>query len=155
MIRLRYAWSSLHVLPYLFAAGGMAFLIATTWTPRSLWLLLALAYFVVLAVQRVMTAEFLLGDHWMRVPGPHAWHEAVIPAGNWGSSPRDEPRYSEGRLVRLADVGAWKSRPDGVELRMRDGSVRSIPFHGLRPRDARLFVDYLESKLGDRRDTSA
>jgi hypothetical protein len=148
MIRLRYAWSSLHVLPYFFAVAGLAYLVALDWSRGGRWLMFSLVYFVVLGIQRLVTVEFLLGERWMRVPGPHPWYKAVVPTFGWSSMPRPEPRYSEGRLVRLADVARWSKTPKGVELRMRDGSVRSIPFHGLRPRDALRVLEYLDGKLG-------
>jgi hypothetical protein len=152
MTRIRYTWSSLHVLPYLLIVAVTAIGVVAWWERGGPRLLFPLAYFVVLAVHRMATVEFHLGERWMRVPGPHAWHEAVVPMGGWGGTvPLTEPDHSDGRLVRLADVATWTSSTDGFELRMRDGSARIVPFHGLRRRDMRRVIEYLDSRIGDRR----
>ena len=150
MIRIRYAWSSLHVLPYLLCIAAMGYLAIAHWDRGGPGFLLILVYPLLLAIHRVARVEFMLGERWMKVPGPHAWHEAVVPSVGLLGAFRTEPSHSDGRYVRLEDVASWRSTTDGFELRMRDGSVRVVPFHGLRPRDARRVIEYLYEKIGDR-----
>ena len=150
MTRIRYAWSSLRVLPYFLAVAALASITLPGWDRGGPWILLTLAFLLVLAIQQLTTARFVLGEHWMRIPGPAAWYECVVPSVGLLGALTPDPGKSDARLVRLADVASWTGNTDGFELRMRDGTARVVRFHGIRPRDARRVIEYLYSRIGDR-----
>jgi hypothetical protein len=146
--RIRLAWWSLRAFPLVLAAGGAGFLFLWQglWSAPRAWGLMVLL--VGLLVYRLASVEFFLGERWMRVPGPHSWTKELLPLAWWQGIPRNEPQYSEGRLVRLSDVESWRRRDGGVELRLRDGRSVNFTLLGLRTRDRKRVLDYLLSHLG-------
>ena len=147
-VRIRLAWWSPRAFPFVLAVGGLAFVTVTHEGRGSLVLLGVLLAAVGLLVNRLLAAEIVLGDRWMKVPGPHPWIQDVVPSLGLASALFPEPAHPEGRLVRLADVAGWVRKEGGVELRMKDGTIRWFTLQGLRSRDRAQVIEHLVSVLG-------